>query len=115
MDGRGILEFMLASLNCPAPISILSLRGPGLSNYKRFRRLSLQMGWMGWDGMGGNLKVSFNFLRTLYVYRTCIYETVRHEPVRRAELVSLALNRFSLVFLEKFPKIAENIDYFLKN
>ena len=27
-------------------------------------------GWMGWDGIS---KVSFNFLHTLYVYRTCIY------------------------------------------
>ena len=59
-------------------------------------------------------------------------ETVRHEPVRRAELVSLALNRFSRVFLEKLVKIAynlskmtvfgvkswkiaENITFFLKN
>ena len=59
-------------------------------------------------------------------------ETVRHEPVRRAELVSLALNRFSRVFLEKLAKIAykltkiadfsakswknaENRAFFLKN
>ena len=41
MDGRGILEIMLASLHCPARISTLSLRGPGLSIYKRGRRASL--------------------------------------------------------------------------
>ena len=36
----------------------------------------------------------------------CLYETVRHEPVRRAELISVALNRFSCGFLEKLAKIA---------
>ena len=50
MDERGILEFMLASLYCPDPISTMSLRGPGLSIYKRGRRPRL-MGWMdGWVG-----------------------------------------------------------------
>ena len=51
MDERGILEFMLASLHFPDPISTMSLRGPGLSIYKRGRWPSLRMdGWM--DGMG---------------------------------------------------------------
>ena len=34
-------------------------------------------GWMGWDGMDGwdgISKVSFKFLYTLWVYRTCIYQ-----------------------------------------
>ena len=29
-------------------------------------------GWDGWDGMDGISKVSFNFLYTLLVYRSCI-------------------------------------------
>ena len=53
MDGRGILEIMLASLHCPARISTLSLRGPGLSIYQRGRRPSLRMGR---EGMGGDIK-----------------------------------------------------------
>ena len=42
---------------------------------ERAKRASLRMGWMGWDGMGwdGVSKVSFNFLYTLCVYRSCIY------------------------------------------
>ena len=38
--------------------------------------------------------------------RSGSFEIERHEPVRRSELVSLALNRFSRVFLEKLAKIA---------
>ena len=67
MDERGILEFMLASLHCPDPISTMSLRGPGLSIYKRGRRPSLRMdGWMGWDGWGikSVLQFSSYFVRT---------------------------------------------------
>ena len=63
MDGRGILEFILASLHCPAPISTLSLRGSGLSIYKRGRRPSLRMGWDGW--MGRNIK---NLLQSSLYY-----------------------------------------------
>ena len=29
-------------------------------------------GWGGWDGLDGVSKVSFNFLYTLWVYRSCI-------------------------------------------
>ena len=36
-------------------------------------------------------------------------EPVRHEPVRRAELVCLALNRFSRVFLENMAKTASKL------
>ena len=66
MDGWGILEIILASLHGPARISTLSLRGPGLSIYERARRPSLRMGW---DGMDGISKVSFNVLHTFWVYR----------------------------------------------
>ena len=38
-----------------------------------------------------------------------VIEPVRHEPVRRAELVCLALNRFSRVFLENLAKTAPKL------
>jgi len=59
MDGRGISEFMLAYLHCFARISTLSLRGSGLSTYKRGLKPSLRMGWEGWDGWG--IKSVFQF------------------------------------------------------
>ena len=43
----------------------MSLRGPGLSIYKRGRRPSLRIGWMGEDGIS---KVFFNFHHTLFVW-----------------------------------------------
>ena len=52
MDERCILEFMLASLQFPDPISIIPIRRPGLSIYKRARSPSLrkdeQMDGIGW-------------------------------------------------------------------
>ena len=54
-------------LQCPFGVQRLSIyttrpEGP-----------SLRMGWDGMDGMDGISKVSFKFLYTLWVYRTCIY------------------------------------------
>ena len=50
----------------------MSLRGPAPLALRRARSASL-MGWMGRDGWDGISKVSFNFLHTLQVYRSCIY------------------------------------------
>ena len=71
MDERGILEFMLASLHCPDPISTMSLRGQGLSIYKPGRRPSLRMvGWMdGWHGMGYQKCPSIFFILCTYESR----------------------------------------------
>ena len=63
MDGRGILEIMLASLRCSAPISTLSLCGPGLKIYKRGRRPSCPVrlvgGCMGGDQNGPSIFLIF--------------------------------------------------------
>ena len=76
---------------------------------------------------------SQNFRRVLCkVFSDIKYEKVRYKPVRRAELASLAPNRFSRVFFEKLAKIvykftkitnfgakswknSENFAFFLKN
>ena len=49
---------------------------------------------------------NFVFLK---MHENTSYEPVRHELVRLAELVCLALNRFSRVFLKNLAKIASNL------
>ena len=49
----------------------LSLRGP--AQFTHEARSAEFPGGVGWGGVDGVSKVSFNFLYTLWVYRSCIY------------------------------------------
>ena len=83
MDERGILEFMLPSLPCRDPISTMSLRGLGLSIYKRGRRPSLmgRVGRVDGDQKGPSNFFEFVSISNLYTLMVHIIRTTNYRDV----------------------------------
>ena len=64
-----VLHVLYQSLSRPIPYR--SLRGP--AQHLNSEPRSGEFDGVGWGGVGRTTKVSFNFLYTSWVYRSCIY------------------------------------------